>query len=226
MLPEVEIQGCSFHWTQPVWRKTHENGLAVAYRQDPGTREICRRLLALPLLPADEAQGTFARLSIRATTDHLEQFFRYVRTTWVDSVLWPPPNEVRLWQVDQDQQRRRGLAPAPQRTCQERPGQPLRPDRATTRGKEARLYPRAAGAGAKAQAAPAAPAANVPEVPDPTLLVVGRGRGRQPHSSPAAGRCLCEGPRTCKETVVVCVYYEIFCVTGVFVYMIQLHVFI
>ena len=42
MLPEVDIQDCSFHWTQAVWRKTQEIGLAVAYRQDVGTNDADR----------------------------------------------------------------------------------------------------------------------------------------------------------------------------------------
>ena len=124
----MHLQGCSFRWTQAIWRKTQEIGLAVACRQDPGTRHICHRLLALPLLAADDIEGAFHRLSNRATTDHLEHLFRCVLTTWVDSNLCPPPpSVVRVWQVDQDQQRRRGLALAPQRTCKERPGQPVQP---------------------------------------------------------------------------------------------------
>ena len=92
----MHLQGCSFRWTQAIWRKTQEIGLAVACRQDPGTRHICHRLLALPLLAADDIEGAFHRLSNRATTDHLEHLFRCVLTTWVDSNLCPPP---RAWSV-------------------------------------------------------------------------------------------------------------------------------
>ena len=58
--PEVAKQGCAFHWTQAVWRKAQEYGLAIAYREEPGTRDVCRKLLTLPLLPQEEIPGVFA----------------------------------------------------------------------------------------------------------------------------------------------------------------------
>ena len=90
VLPEVAKQGCAFHWTQAVWRKAQEYGLAIAYREEPGTRDVCRKLLTLPLLPQEEIPGVFARLNKRATTPALCQLFTYTMHTWIESDLWPP----------------------------------------------------------------------------------------------------------------------------------------
>lgn len=37
VLPEVQIRGCVFHWTQAVWRKVQELGLQVAHTEEQGT---------------------------------------------------------------------------------------------------------------------------------------------------------------------------------------------
>ena len=108
------------------------------------------------------------------------------------------------------------------------PGQPLRPDRPATRGNTARLDTCAAGLGAQAQVAPAA---HVLEVSNETVRVVVRVPGQQPHSRPAAS-CLFEGPRTSVEMLgirnvpVGCVYYEIFWVTGVYLYDVVVYIYI
>ena len=53
VLPEVKLQGCAFHWGQAVWRKTQEIGLRRAYLNDDATHKYIKKLLALPLLPAE-----------------------------------------------------------------------------------------------------------------------------------------------------------------------------
>ncbi|KAK3744787.1 hypothetical protein QZH41_014782, partial [Actinostola sp. cb2023] len=67
-LPDANIMGCVFHWTQAVWRKVQELGLATVYSEDDGTHRYIRQLMALPFLPATEIPRVFARLSVQATT--------------------------------------------------------------------------------------------------------------------------------------------------------------
>ena len=48
MLPRIHVHGCSFHWTQAVWRKIQGLGLAVVYHQKDSTYKFCRKLMVLP----------------------------------------------------------------------------------------------------------------------------------------------------------------------------------
>ena len=89
VLPHVLTRGCSFHWTQAVYRKVQEQ-MVIEYREDAGTRDICRLLLALPLVPHAEIVGVFGWLEKRATTPPLQRLFRYARSTWIEGGLWPP----------------------------------------------------------------------------------------------------------------------------------------
>lgn len=50
--PGVNLRGCTFHWTQAVYRKAQAKGLQTAYEKDLNTRTYIQKLLALPLLPA------------------------------------------------------------------------------------------------------------------------------------------------------------------------------
>ena len=51
--PDVRRRGCTFHWTQAVWKKVQSLGLQPAYQTDPPTHSYIRKLLALPMLPAE-----------------------------------------------------------------------------------------------------------------------------------------------------------------------------
>ncbi|XP_048259957.1 uncharacterized protein LOC125384513 [Haliotis rufescens] len=45
--PNADVKGCFFHYCQAIWRKTQDLGLAVQYKEDPGSEE----LLDLPSCP-------------------------------------------------------------------------------------------------------------------------------------------------------------------------------
>jgi hypothetical protein len=91
-LPAVKRRGCTFHWTQAVWRKIQGLGLQDEYQSDRETNKICRQLMSLPLLPADVITAEFQRIARRATavSPVLERLTDYVSRTWVSSHLWPP----------------------------------------------------------------------------------------------------------------------------------------
>ncbi|PIK56559.1 hypothetical protein BSL78_06527 [Apostichopus japonicus] len=55
-----------------------------AYRNDDGTQELCRQLLALPYLPHEDIQAVFERLEQKATTDKLEELVAYMRRQWIE----------------------------------------------------------------------------------------------------------------------------------------------
>ncbi|XP_044163839.1 uncharacterized protein LOC122948212 [Acropora millepora] len=90
VLPEVRIMGCAFHWSQALWRKVQELGLQQGYRNDRGTHDLVRKLLALPFLPADEIPNAFHRLEAIATTEPLQALAQYINNTWISSTTWQP----------------------------------------------------------------------------------------------------------------------------------------
>ena len=53
LFPAVELQGCAFHWTQAIWHKVQDLGLAVPYMKHRPTQDFIRQVTALTFLPAD-----------------------------------------------------------------------------------------------------------------------------------------------------------------------------
>jgi hypothetical protein len=91
VFPDGELHGCCFHWTQAVWRKVQELGLAVTYREHNAAFRFMRKLLALPYLPHEHIAASFAQLRNKAAdTVTLQPLMEYVNTTWITSTVWPP----------------------------------------------------------------------------------------------------------------------------------------
>ena len=90
---QVVMHGCTFHWSQALWRKLQELGLAAAYMQHDSLHRYCRRLMALPFLPADSISAAFSAIKDRARAPKLQALVGYVDRTWITSKLWPP----RAW---------------------------------------------------------------------------------------------------------------------------------
>ena len=91
VFPTASIKGCAFHWSQSVWRKMQEIGLQTLYTSDSGINTYCRKILALPLLPSDAICETFSILCTDAAANSkIVELCAYVRTTWLDSNIWPP----------------------------------------------------------------------------------------------------------------------------------------
>jgi hypothetical protein len=95
VMPNVQIRGCSFHWSQAVWRKVQELGLAAAYLQNNKTHKFIRRILCLPFLPAEHIEPVFRGILALDTTatpmaESLRMLLNYMRTTWIESTIWPP----------------------------------------------------------------------------------------------------------------------------------------
>jgi len=85
-------KGCVFHWAQALWRQIQEVGLARAYRTDNAVHKYCRKLLALPFLPAEHILSVFEELEaeVNVSAPEITRFVSYVRNTWICSTLWPP----------------------------------------------------------------------------------------------------------------------------------------
>ena len=90
VMPNIEVKGCAFHWTQAVWRKVQQLGLQTAYTDDKAINSYIRRLMALPFLPHETIKEMFEKLAESATTPVLQQLVMYIRTTWIENELWSP----------------------------------------------------------------------------------------------------------------------------------------
>ena len=90
VFPNVEHHGCTFHWTQAVYRKIQSLGLASAYQSDRSTHKLCRQLMALPLIPATDIPSVVADLRKQAFSESLRSLFDYVDKTWLQNLVWPP----------------------------------------------------------------------------------------------------------------------------------------
>ncbi|XP_076059340.1 uncharacterized protein LOC143035960 [Oratosquilla oratoria] len=86
----VTIRGCSFHWTQCIWWKIQEIGLAPACRNDEDTHKLCHQFLALPYLPQEHIRPMFERLATHASTSLLTPLVDYIRINWIENSLWNP----------------------------------------------------------------------------------------------------------------------------------------
>ncbi|KAL8617637.1 hypothetical protein ACOMHN_038029 [Nucella lapillus] len=57
--PQSRIRGCFFHFTQSLWRKVQNLGLAVPYRELQEVKSFVRRMAALPLVPLEELDNAW-----------------------------------------------------------------------------------------------------------------------------------------------------------------------
>ena len=89
-LPWVTHRGCSFHWGQAVWKQIQERGLRTAYTSQEGVRKFCRKILALPFLPASSIPTVFDQLAATANSPQLNALCDYVRKNWMEGSSWPP----------------------------------------------------------------------------------------------------------------------------------------
>ena len=96
VFPDVTIQGCVFHFTQALWKKCQELGLAVPYKDIAPVRTFIKRLMALPYIPSDHIMTTFEALVSTAPEGPCQDLATYVRATWIQG-NWCPAD----WSVYQ-----------------------------------------------------------------------------------------------------------------------------
>ena len=100
-LAQAEVKGCYFHFTQSLWRRIQELGLAGPYRRDVHLKKCLRKLMSIGYLPLALVQINFGLLRHERTTNDLVNaypalldFFDYVRNTYINGTF-PPV----LWNV-------------------------------------------------------------------------------------------------------------------------------
>jgi len=100
-------------------------GLARAYAERAGQHRLMRKVMVLPLLPADHMRREFDVLvdGVPESANTLRQLLEYVRTTWLENTVWSlanlscfgrqvrTNNDVEGWHRRLNQLARRGSLP-------------------------------------------------------------------------------------------------------------------
>ena len=63
VIPNIEVKGCLFHFTQAVYRKIGYVKLANEYSKEGETKKLCTQLMALPLLPEEHIVDAFHKIT-------------------------------------------------------------------------------------------------------------------------------------------------------------------
>jgi len=97
LMPTVQLYGCLFHWNQAVFRKIQELGIAKSYMERRSTHNFCRKLMALPFLPATWIVPVFNQLKELDVSTELQELMTYISGQWIQSQIFP----VTSWSVFQ-----------------------------------------------------------------------------------------------------------------------------
>ena len=102
-LPNAQICACFFHFTQSLWRKIQDVGLASTYRQNDTVRKLLRKIVAVAFLPLAVVRNNVHLLETsrewRAASrryPNLNLFMLYFRRVYLNDRGQFPP---RLWNV-------------------------------------------------------------------------------------------------------------------------------
>ncbi|CAM4801162.1 unnamed protein product [Rotaria magnacalcarata] len=90
--PQARHAGCYFHFTQALYRNIQKLGLSTAYRDTEAIRMICRKLMALPLLPLNDVKVALEDLKDDSPIT-LRDLFNYFENFWMADI------PVHLWNV-------------------------------------------------------------------------------------------------------------------------------
>ena len=74
-LPNTELLGCYFHYTQCIYRKTQNLGLVNQYKGNPRFQRTVRKKFSLPFLPPGMVVPLFESFRINSETQQLQQLF-------------------------------------------------------------------------------------------------------------------------------------------------------
>ena len=93
VFPSVITRGCSFHWTQAIYRHIQDLKLVQAYQECKNTFKYLRELMCLAFLPAEEIPATFKQFRDLLQPSHpqpLHRLVQYIEDQWINSSIHPP----------------------------------------------------------------------------------------------------------------------------------------
>ena len=92
VFPSVCLRGCLFHWNQAIWRHLQHLGLVSSYTfcmKKDSAYKFCRRVMALPFLPAESIYPMFCSLKSTVRSGPYANLMEYIDQTWMKSSVWP-----------------------------------------------------------------------------------------------------------------------------------------
>lgn len=84
VFPDAQVKGCFFHFSQCLWRKLQNIGLAVSYKELPEVRTWFRMALALPMMPLPQVPSAFSLVKEKTPdAPRIQEFNEYLSKTWL-----------------------------------------------------------------------------------------------------------------------------------------------
>ncbi|KAK3592018.1 hypothetical protein CHS0354_031529 [Potamilus streckersoni] len=71
------ISGCAFHWGQ------------TASNERDAVFKFCRKVFALPFLPAEDIPTAFEKLKGKVRTATFDEWITYISDRWISNTIWP-----------------------------------------------------------------------------------------------------------------------------------------
>lgn len=94
VFPAAEFHGCFFHFSQSLWRKVQNLGLANEYNTSQEVRESVRMCAALAFLkPTEVEEGWLHIHSVAVANEKLNEFFYYFIEQWLENPHLP----IKAW---------------------------------------------------------------------------------------------------------------------------------
>jgi len=107
IFPQVELRGCHFHFTQCLWRKIQDVGLASVYKKNEDVRMHVRKCGAMAYLPLDKIDDAWLTIQSNAPDDEkLAEFNDYFVENWLDSATISK----EMWNCNHEKHRTNNIA--------------------------------------------------------------------------------------------------------------------
>ncbi|KAI6650563.1 hypothetical protein LOD99_7613 [Oopsacas minuta] len=98
--PGIRVNGCWFHYTQAIWRKTQKYGLASTCRGNLECASFVKKIMAIPFLPAELILPIYNLLQIptlqQSQMKKLEVFLNYFEKQWLTKI---GPEELSIFNL-------------------------------------------------------------------------------------------------------------------------------
>ncbi|CAF1532888.1 unnamed protein product [Adineta ricciae] len=91
--PCSKHMGCFYHFTQAIYRQIQSLGMQQQYVDDETFRGLCRKLMALALMPKEHAKSSFEEIHKDADNlpdQSMDQLLEYFEDNWMNDVDQSP----------------------------------------------------------------------------------------------------------------------------------------
>uniref|UniRef100_A0AC35TWJ8 MULE domain-containing protein n=1 Tax=Rhabditophanes sp. KR3021 TaxID=114890 RepID=A0AC35TWJ8_9BILA len=83
--PDIQINGCFFHFAQAVWRSIQSAGLSKVYNDDADIALLLRCFIGIAFVLVEKVNEYYQILSkkVKADIPDSDKFLKYFKTTWI-----------------------------------------------------------------------------------------------------------------------------------------------